>query len=684
MKMELRPDHTISIETDYLGRKNIAIEIANNLLAYTQVNKEGLALAITGKWGIGKSTLLKFIKQKLEERDDTNIKLISFNPWLFYRYPSIKEAFLIHIAISLNEPEQKTTNISKKINELVKAFRWLKYISTVAGNLQETLEDLSKSLSEQKNINDIKDEIEALLQKTNKKIFIFLDDIDRLSVDEITELFQTITLVANFSNTVYVAAFDRNIVANVIDKKFNGKGQDYLEKIFQVDYEIPQIPETKMEELFFSGIASVYEKNGIPFNSTFLRSIWHYRGLKDYFITIRDLNRYFNSLTFRLSSIILDINLTDFLALEAIRIFDFQSYERFYSYFRVNSRKRDLHESGLSEEQFNTLGTIASEVLNSLSEDGYYNVKDTNSKRLLDPAYFHRYFNLLRHENDISEKSLSDLITQPYLRTKILKEAHQYNRIENLLERLLDRSIHREYKDIEYSLISNLIDFFNQHGKLFEQYSNLVTDVLINLICGSKKTEFIEQFFQSFNRRTSHPNLIYIYFFHFIRLFINQGRSFSKDYTNFDAYYKRNYDFIEKQFLPIFKDFAELILRAESTDTYPFIKYLYLINYSQLFPDKYHHLFTKILEDKEYLFYMANQITVVNESNLNLVRYEWGLNRFIYPSALFLNFYNAIREIPPQSLNSYEKAIQNHLLEIDISKSPTIRFPKDNTTIQLF
>jgi hypothetical protein len=52
-------------------------------------------------------------------------------------------------------------------------------------------------------------------------------------------------LNADFSNVTYVLAFDRLVVEKYLDEENGIRGRDYLEKIIQVSFDIPEPePET--------------------------------------------------------------------------------------------------------------------------------------------------------------------------------------------------------------------------------------------------------------------------------------------------------------------------------------------------------------------------------------------------------------------------------------------------------
>ena len=676
--MSVKSDQTPELQHDTLGRNNIALEIVNGLLAYSKKNKDALTISITGEWGSGKTTLMEYIKLQLKNSIDDNFKLISFNPWMFFKDESIKEAFLMHLALSLKGSEARITKAAEKLTELLKAFRWVKYVHPIAGKIQEGIESVTTPLGEKLDVHEIKEEINTILRKGNKKILVFIDDIDRLMPSQISELFQTISLITNFSNIIYIVAFDREIVIDAIGKDFNNKGQEYLEKIIQVDYEIPTIQDDKLEYIFYRQVQEIAKVVKVQFDMRALKSLWSYHGLKDYFQNLRDYKRFFNSLSFRMPIIADEINPVDFLIIEAVRIFDYSSYNKFYKGYRVNARKRELPAAGLSEDQFKSIGSPAAEIIKSLSIKSTLHQyrREANSKRLLDPAYFDRYFSLAKNDSDIGENELRELITRASVRKAILEKAVQYDRIDNLIKRLSDKSLHKFYDDFDYSLIKSLIEFFNDHHYLLHDHSDRVSDMVINLICGSKnKKVFLEKFIESFGKRASPPSLLHLYFFYFMRKFIKSGDRFRSDHTAFDDYYKEHYLYIEKIYLPIFKSAASNILEFRLTDSWPGIKFLYQRDYAELFPEEYQTFIDATYHDKPYLLYLANQFVRLDPDDNSFRNYEWLNDNSLFPGNNLIKFYAAIKEMAPQSLDEKEKAIQHHFLAIDISDFPTIKYP---------
>src|SRR5690606_5554145 len=114
-------------------------------------------------------------------------------------------------------------------------------------------------------IDQVKTEINNLLVKKKVRIVILVDDLDRLAPSEILEVFQLVKLNANFSNTIFLMAFDKLVVTNAIKNEFKQNGEQYLEKIIQVDFNVPAIMPEDLESMFFSKLKTLLQAHQIDF-----------------------------------------------------------------------------------------------------------------------------------------------------------------------------------------------------------------------------------------------------------------------------------------------------------------------------------------------------------------------------------------------------------------------------------
>lgn len=675
--MHIRPDELANRSEDILGRSALAKEIADGIKLYSKKQKSGITLSITGEWGSGKSTLIQFLLEEFIGFEQ-QFKVITFNPWMFYKNESIRQAFLIELALVLKDYETSRTQVSKKLKDLVKAFGWIKNVSAVAGNIQEGIGQVVDFFAEGDSVGEIKNEIEKILFKSKRKILVVIDDVDRLMPDQIMEVFQTISLIADFSNIIYVLAFDKKIVIDSISNFFTGKGEDYLEKIIQIDYEIPKILDEKLNQIFLQSIAQIEHSFKIKLDEYSVKSLWDFHGLKHYFKSVRDFKRFFNSFAFRLPVIADEVNVTDFLVIEAIRIFDYQAYENLYIFYTSNLRRRDLSNDILNELQFSRFTSPTSDLLKAIfpkSTIGEFR-KESKLKRLHDPAYFERYFSLIKTSADISEKDLREIIQRPAARKGLLREALNYGRIENLVKRLADRDLIKHYPKYDYTLIKDLVIFFNENPSLFEEHAVKASGMIISLLCvPPQRNELIKAFFKEFGIAFRPVSIVYIYFFHWMRLFIKNGEQFQVEFPIFDKYYKNHYGYIESTYIDHFRAALNETIFQSFTEEAPFIKYLYQINFAQLFPTDYPQYFDAVVKGADYAIYMAEQCMMISTNDNRLMQYRDIKELGIYPDKCFLTLYEAVKKINNETLSERQKIIKQYFLAIDISEFPQIKYP---------
>ena len=151
---------------------------------------------------------------------------------------------------------------------------------------------------------------------------MFIDDIDRLNNKEIRLLIQLVKAVCDFPNVIYVLSFDKSIVSKALENEQNIDGRSYLEKIIQLSIDIPMVEQTDLRPYLLKKIDEII--GSLPeneFDSERWSRIFHI-GFGDYFTTLRQVNRYTNSLKFKYSSYKAVLDTVDFLIMESIAMFE--------------------------------------------------------------------------------------------------------------------------------------------------------------------------------------------------------------------------------------------------------------------------------------------------------------------------------------------------------------------------
>lgn len=239
-RAELNPDSPLkSLEKDRLGYADFTEQLATTIINRTPSN--GYTIGINGPWGSGKSTILYFVEEHLDEFDSPPV-VVRFNPWWFSGQADLIEKFLSQLGTALGS-EDHFSELRPQLTKLSSALSEIPF-GTFTGIPAERGFAAAATLLQQEgeSIGDLKQEIDEELEAIDEKIIVIIDDIDRLSPEEITQMFQIIKSIADFPNVVYILAFDRSVVVDSLKTGGNINNADqYLEKIIQLPFKYRRI-----------------------------------------------------------------------------------------------------------------------------------------------------------------------------------------------------------------------------------------------------------------------------------------------------------------------------------------------------------------------------------------------------------------------------------------------------------
>lgn len=244
---------------DRLGRASAAESFALNALHLDA--SEGLVIGILGAWGSGKTSFINFARPRLEQED---IPILDFNPWMFSGADQLVQSFFSELSAQL-KVRPGLAEVGKGIEEYGEIFSNLTWVPLV-GPWIERGQDFAKLVSgllqrKKDGISSQRAKVEKVLRSLKKPIVVVLDDIDRLNTSEIRDIFRLVRLTANFPNIIYLLAFDRKRVENALTEE-GIPGRAYLEKILQLGFDLPTIPDHVLNQQIFHAIDGAL--NGIP------------------------------------------------------------------------------------------------------------------------------------------------------------------------------------------------------------------------------------------------------------------------------------------------------------------------------------------------------------------------------------------------------------------------------------
>jgi predicted KAP-like P-loop ATPase len=322
----------IEPQEDQLGYALFARHLAFSLAK--MIPAEGFVVAIYGPWGSGKTTLLNFLFYYFKQAPVNEQPIIvPFNPWWFSGHEKLAKHFFDQLQASLATSDVDLTNLQGKIAEFADMVSELPssihipYISI--GKIAVEFTPLKSSV---KNVIKLKTEIAAELRKQSRRIFVTVDDIDRLNPDEIRQLFGVIKSVADFPNVVYLLTFDKKVVIEALRESQGISGENYLEKIVQFPFELPLPDRSSLYRLLFARLESIMA--GTPeglFDQTYWGNVFM-RGIEHFISTPRKINLLTNTLSVTYPAVQGEVNPVDFIGIETLRIFCPEAYNMIRTY----------------------------------------------------------------------------------------------------------------------------------------------------------------------------------------------------------------------------------------------------------------------------------------------------------------------------------------------------------------
>jgi len=508
-----------SCEADILGRGKFAKSLSKNILRHEDRNT--IVIGLYGKWGFGKSSivniLLEDIKQTKDVSEDKKPVIIEFNPWNFSEQDNITSVFFNEIANNLSYAD-KSGN-AKKIAEKLKLYGYflssavlvsntLRYVIPILfllvglfilgssflvhlkiiawiislifialGVLLKFSKSLVSSISEyllqwaklnEKTLKQFKDELNDLILARKKRFLIVIDDIDRLNTKEIRQIFQLVKQNADFCNTVYLLSFDRSIIEKNLEEQKGVSGKEYLEKIVQVSFDVPFVQEQKLYAYLFSQLDTIVKV--VPeklWDMTAWGNLFH-GGMKEFFVSLRDVKRFINSLKFNFSLIqqgtSFELNPIDFIGLETIRVFTPEVYEGLrgenllftHTDSSMGSRNGEQERRQQIETAINRAGENVRESVKNIIYYLFPQVKGlfgnmhygsdwqdrwTKELRICSTELFDRYFILDVPEGEISQFEIDKLLSATQDKnqfSKVIEEYLKNGKIKKVLSRLED------------------------------------------------------------------------------------------------------------------------------------------------------------------------------------------------------------------------------------------------------
>lgn len=383
---ELYSDNPINRkEEDKLNRTNFVETLSSTIMNYHKT--ECLTIGLVGRWGSGKSSIINMVKTELDYEHLIFINFNPWNfstqDNLYQQFFNLLtseieklqfgDKFWIQKKIqTINKQRKKASEIYKEGDEtlrqyyeskksmpkrikrkyriyknypnyIIKKTRTLlnledknvlnKYYKNIKNNSSLHLNipfigytyDFSEGHKEYNSALNLKKRCNEYFRDLNYRFIVVIDDLDRMTGDEINQILILVKSLADFDNFIYILSYDKEVVVKSINSVPEEYKSEFLEKIIQLQFVVPESSPIRFNEMVINELKPIYEKclkDNINTPNKFSILLKY---IEPFLKNIRDLKRYINELI-SYSEFTREINVTDAFILIALHTFEYKIY----------------------------------------------------------------------------------------------------------------------------------------------------------------------------------------------------------------------------------------------------------------------------------------------------------------------------------------------------------------------
>jgi hypothetical protein len=520
------------IGPDLLGHEPLARNLAKSLCG--QAEESAQVIGLCGEWGSGKSWVIYRVREILKQTAPHSTPRcpvwLEFNPWQWHGTEAIISEFFAALGDAVDQVEPKAKKPWYKIQstewtqlqfreysarlsahsvviggysqlvagstglvallaaaELIVDPDWLSGLTvavaasvTFLSGFVKLVSDFFSKMSEAKQAQEerfkkspqkIKADLVSKMKTLPRPIAVVLDDLDRLTADEISVVFQLVKAQADFPNVYYLLAFDRQIIETSLERIAPGvpgnglplgRGRHFLEKVVPVIFDLPVANSQVIENILRDEIQKV---PGVTLREAEADwSDWWANCLSTFFGNLRDVERFLNGVHFNVSLLTegegeLEVDALDFIGVETLRLFEpliyqliahnREAFTQHRPFADIYIQKRHAHivpprdvegerrqslnaivdmaqEKEATRQLLRRLFPTTEELLRKEGEGALNSARQGmgSAPNVAESAFFNRFFRLAVGPEEWSQREARDLSKAASNRTEFLKQWH--------------------------------------------------------------------------------------------------------------------------------------------------------------------------------------------------------------------------------------------------------------------
>ncbi len=216
--------------------------------------------------------------------------LLHFNPWLFGGADDLVARFFRELSAQLGQ--DRFEGLKEVARALAGLGQTLAPLSPVSGTARAAnlVAKLTDHWTKPPSLLAKRGHLRNALSKSESRVVVLIDDIDRLEFSETRELMRLVRLTSDLPNVVFLLAFDRRHVAKSLGED-EVEGRQYLDKIVQVSYDLPAVREAILPGMLLPWLDELIRGRDL---SQFDKDVWgrvFYDVIKPLLGNLRDVKR---------------------------------------------------------------------------------------------------------------------------------------------------------------------------------------------------------------------------------------------------------------------------------------------------------------------------------------------------------------------------------------------------------
>lgn len=430
------------------------------------VSSKAFSLGVVANWGYGKSSFFNFIKEKIEK--EPNFIVLDFNPRSSKDISYIQEDFLNGLKEVLNPFH---SNLTKVFQDYARALNISTDVSPIVSIFLNVFRVHEKSWKDSyEAINDV-------IKRINKRIIVFVDDLDRLTAKELLEVMKVIDKNGAFSNVIFVCAYDKEYVNGALKSYLNHDVKcPYTDKYFDLEIKLPKHASYMMvdylQELFLNACQSGHISKSKETVDAGMRKADDC--IKKRLGTIRDVKRFANQFLYDYPAIQNEVEFGDYLLLELMKFSHKEEYDKLRDQYYIETAHNDSLEVDVYCLKDNVPAANSDDIMQKLfpKKEQVQSVYAQPDKRIFNISFFDMYFfnneynHLLQNDfnalYDLSLKEKCEKI-QLWMKGNDLNMPHALDLKSYILSRTLQNMGNREQLQSYFQILMYLYHLTNSY-----------------------------------------------------------------------------------------------------------------------------------------------------------------------------------------------------------------------------